>query len=158
MITEQWLSDVGFKWHELEQQGHKHWLLWLGDCLNERHSDAEELGIELSKGSDDWWFCWLRSDTAHRYSRFLHVRHLRTQIEVVQLIEALTGQMWDVDNNLYGRMMLSDRADYLRKEAERLDQQWLRRNPAWREIEKDDTRGGALPEHMQAAIDGGKAK
>lgn len=156
-ITEPWLSSVGFKWHELERQGRKHWLLWLGECLD-RYSDAEALGTELSKGSDDWWFCWLRSDTAHRYSRFLHVRHLRTQSELTSLIEGLTGQPWNPANNFYGRMMTPDRACYLRQEAERLDQRWLHRNPTWRKIEEDDTRGGALPEHMQLAIDAGKAK
>lgn len=162
-ITEQWLSESGFKWHQLDRQPHKHWLLWIGDCLHEHgYTDPERLGVELtqdaSKDTDGWWYCWLRSDTAGRYSRFVHVRHLRTTDELIQMIEGLTGQTWMPINNLYGAMHRPQRAAWLRQEAERLDQRWLREGHPWREIEKDDTRGGALPEHLQAAVDTEKAQ
>lgn len=158
-ITEQWLSESGFKWHLLDRQLYKHWLLWLGDCINER-TGYDALGVEVTKGSDDWWYCWLRSDCSGRYSRFLHVRHLRTTDELIWMIEGLTGQTWMPINNLYGSMRTPKHAAYLRQEAERLDQKWLmnKLSTSWRDIEKDDTRGGALPEHMQAAIDAGKAQ
>jgi hypothetical protein len=29
-----------------------------------------------------FWFCWLLSDLGGRYSRFIHVRHLRTGVEL----------------------------------------------------------------------------
>lgn len=155
-ITEQWLSESGFKWHQLDRQIHKHWLLWLGDCISER-TGYDALGVEVTKGSDDWWYCWLRSDCAGRYSRFLHVRHLYTVNQLILLIEGLTGQLWNPEHNLYGSMRTPTQAAYLRQEADRLDRRWLRESQPWREIEKDDTRGGALPEHMQLAIDAGKA-
>jgi len=30
ILTEEWLKRVGFKWHQLDRQPDKHWLLWLG--------------------------------------------------------------------------------------------------------------------------------
>ena len=39
-ITEEWLKEVGFKWHQLARQPEKQWLLWLGDAVR------DGLGIE----------------------------------------------------------------------------------------------------------------
>lgn len=151
-ITEDWLREVGFKWHQFDLQPTKHWLLWLGDAAG--RGDHEDLGIELTSNvptDKTAWFCWLRADTAHLYSRFLHVRHLRFQHEVIALIEGLVGQKWDSTNHLYGSLRTPEQAKRIRESHERLDQRWMREGRPWREIEKDDSRGRALPEHMEAA-------
>ncbi len=167
-ITEDWLRSVGFKWHQVERQPEKHWVLWLGGCLvdeqgrRELFTSFEDIGLELCSGAiDDRWFCWFRGDSAHRYHRFIHIRHLRFQRELVALIEAITGQAWDPANNLYGSMHTREQAARLRKESERLDLRWRHESPPhvkWSEQEKDDSRGRALPEHMEAAIKSGLAK
>jgi hypothetical protein len=159
-ITEPWLCSVGFKWHEFERQGSKQWLLWLGDACRRGRSfeDTEDLGIEVASSRDGWWFCWLRSDGSHRYSRFLHIRHIRFQNELIAMIEGLTGQAWDPANNRMGAMLKPERAAWHRERENRLDQRIIRETTPWRSIEQDPSRGGALPEHMQAAIDAGKAK
>jgi len=157
LLTEEWLKENGFKWHQLDRQPGKQWLLWLGDAASA--GDSHDLGIEVSHDANDGlWFCWLRSDCAHRYSRFLHIRHIKTIGDLVAMIEGLTGQKFSRENNLYGVMHTAERAAKLRADAKRLDQRWMREGHPWREIEKDDSRGGALPEHMQDSITNGTSK
>lgn len=163
-ITESWLAVNGFKWHQFDRQPDKHWLLWLGGAIATRglfHS-IEDLGIEVAQGwwknrnGDDVgdigsWFCWLRGDTAGRYSRLLHIRHIRTVPELVRLIEALTGQAWAPANVMFGVFHTPERAARLRQEREhRLDHRLRDESYAHREIERDPTMGGALPEHLEA--------
>lgn len=158
-ITEDWLKSVGFKWHELERQGSKQWLLWMASAFADGFTSFEDLGITLSKGAcDEKWFCWLRGDYSHRFSRFIHVRHLSTQDEVIKLVEACTGLPWNTANHMNGSVLTQESADRRRKDWERLDLKWMREGHPWRDIEEDESRGGALPEHMQHAIDAGKAK
>lgn len=161
-ITEEWLKSVGFKWHQLERQNTKQWLLWLGDAVRDGRSftDSEDLGIEICADAPEatFWFCWLRSDCSHRYSRFLHIRHLRVIGDVIRLVVAITDQDWNPANHRGGRVLKPEQAEAFRKEDERLDRKWMLERRPWREIEKDESRGGALPEHMQHAIDAGKAK
>jgi hypothetical protein len=155
-ITEAWLKEVGFKWHQVNLQPDKHWLLWLGDAIRERDDSSftsyEDIGIELARwlGDDPSWFCWFRSDAAGRYHRFIHLRHLRYQHEVIALVEAVTGQPWDPRNHFYGSCVGPKQAERNRSEHDRLDRVIRRENPKWSEIEKDDTRGRALPEHLDA--------
>lgn len=154
-ITEDWLRSVGFKWHQLERQPSKMWVLWLGDCTRTGISSFEDLGIEVADNQNyptpGTFTVFLRSDTAHQYSRFIHIRYVHTKAEVIALVEALTGQKWDAANNIYGSMHTPEQAERLRKEAERLDLKWLHESPGkWAEIEKDETRGRALPEHYEA--------
>ncbi|UPJ65279.1 hypothetical protein [Bradyrhizobium sp. 191] len=161
LITEDWLKLVGFKWHEFERQNAKHWLLWLGGGLRQKPSltDYEDLGIELAPGfGDTEWFCWLRSDAAGRYHRFIHLRHVTTRGDVIGLVEAISGRPWTPDNHLYGSLRSPEAADRIRQERERLDRRLLAAEPKWADIEEDDSRGRALPEHMTAAIKGGGAK
>lgn len=150
-LTEEWLSSVGFKWHQLPRQPEKHWLLWLGDAVGQGNMfrSFEDLGIVLAPNSEGRWFCWLRADLGGMYSRFLHIRYLYFQEELITLIEALTGQAWDVENNLYGSMRTPAQAAAIRKDNERLDRKIMTERQ-WREIEKDETRGRALPEHLDA--------
>lgn len=152
-ITEDWLRSVGFKWHQLDRQPDKQWLLWLGSALPDDGTlrCTEDLGIELSPvtGDPSRWFCWLRADHAGRYSRFLHVRTLRKKDELTTLIAALTGQAWEPQNNLWGAMRTPAEAALLRRKDDRLDRQILLQRP-WSETEKDPTMGGALPEHLEA--------
>lgn len=152
LLSEEWLAEVGFKWHEVTRSPHKHWVLWLGDALDGRmFSSQQDLGIELTMGAmEGKWFCWLRSDVAGRYSRFLHVRHLYTQAELIRMVEGLTGQNWNPENHFYGGMVTHKRAEYLRAESERLDRYFLAERPKWNAFEKDPTRGGALPQHLEA--------
>ena len=170
-ITAEWLASVGFKWHQLDRQPDKHWLLWLGDATSERHSftSFEDIGIEVApcgwknRNGDDigdvgTWFCWFRSDAAGRYCRFIHIRHLRTAGDLVLLIEAITSQKWDPANNLYGSMRKPEDAERIRQESQRLDRRLRESGHPWSDVEKDDTRGRALPEHMTAAIKGGGVK
>jgi len=152
-ITEEWLKSVGFKWHQFDRQPEKQWLLWCGIRSADNWGvDTQDIGVEVCSGShDDSWFCWLRSDTAHRYSRFLHVRHIRTQTDVIKLVEAVTGLPWTPENHIHGAVHTDEQAAHIRAEWNRIDKRMLRENRPWREIEKDYTRGGALPEHMSIA-------
>lgn len=168
-ITEEWLKSVGFKWEQFERQPSKNWTLWLGGCQDcgkaWRFNGPEDFGIVVAQNipihdpEDHWWFCWFRSDSAGRYHRFIHVRHLRTQSEIVALVEALSGFPWRPENHQYGSVRCQSCADRWRaEEARRFDIANRESRGKWAEIEKDDTRGRATAEHMQAAIDGGKAK
>lgn len=153
-ITEEWLKEVGFKWHQLARQPGKQWLLWLGDAVREGNSftSFEDLGVEVAQAGreDERWHCWLRADLSGRYSRFIHTRYVRTQHDLITLIEGVTGQTWDPANNLYGSMRTPEQAARIRKDDERMDRKMLTERHPWREIEKDDSRGRALPEHAEA--------
>ena len=168
-IDEAWLKSSGFKWHQFDRQPSKQWLLWLGDVVSSGGFDSfEDLGVEVSahttrwKGSNevpeyiDYWNSWLRADYSGRYSRFIHIRILKFRHELISLIEGVTGHSWNPALNIGGCMRTVEQAHRLRLNEERMDVRMLR--PTWREIEKDDTRGRALPEHMQGSIDGGEAK
>lgn len=150
LLSEDWLKSVGFRWHQLERQPNKHWLLWLGSAIAGQTAAFEDLGLEIAKGFDDSWFCWLRADTSHRYSRFLHVRHLRLRSEVVALVEALTGSIWCPDNHIGGMAYHPDLAKRIRAEDHRFDRVLLREHPKYGELETDESKGQALPEHREA--------
>lgn len=165
IISEDWLRDVGFKWHQLDRQPAKHWLLWLGNAAGHRNrfTGLEDMGIELAPswwknvhgndvGDVGSWYCWLRSDTAGRYHRFIHIRHLDSRAELIRLIESLAGQTWDPDNHFYGSMQTPENAERIRQDLKRFDQQLTTGAPPsvrWFDVEKDDTRGRALPEHLE---------
>jgi hypothetical protein len=159
LITEEWLKSVGFKWHQFDRQPGKHWLLWLGGGLKQRPSltDYEDIGIELTAnvpprdGEPPEWFCWFRSDCAGRYHRFIHVRHLTTTKDVIDLVQAISGRPWAPRNHLYGSLRSPESAERLRKDLERLDQRLMREGHKWAEVDNDDSRGRALPEHMRVA-------
>lgn len=169
LISDEWLKSVGFKWHQFDRQPEKHWVLWLGGAMAGRHSftSFEDLGIELATcayrnlhgdliAQEAGWFCWLRDDAAGRYHRFIHIRHLHTQRELIAMVEGLTGQTWDPENHLYGNLYRPEVAARLRMELERADRRLTLgadNYSKWSDIEKDDTRGRALPEHMQVAED-----
>ena len=163
-ITEEWLREVGFRWHQLDRQPDKHWLLWLGDALREKDgwgfTSYEDLGIELAPSLNDKgdWFCWLRGDSAGRYHRFIHIRKLFERGEVVQLIVALTGADWWPQNHINGCVLRPDQAEARRNESQRLDRVLMSQRTKWSGIEKDDSRGRALPEHMESAIEGKPCK
>lgn len=157
-ITEEWLKQVGFKWHQLDRQPDKHWLLWLGDALRDGRMfcSHEDLGIEVALGgssevdseTNPFWFCWLRSDAGRLYSRFIHIHYVYTQSQLIRLIEAITRLDWNPANHLYGGVRTQKQADAIRADYDRMDRR-IMRDTKWREIEKDDSRGGALPEHLE---------
>lgn len=139
-ITEDWLRSVGFKWHQLDRQPDKQWLLWLGDAISRTYDD---LGLELAPCRP-----LERADYSGRYSRFVHIRKMKTQDEVIRLIEALTCQLWDPENHWYGALRKPEDADRLKEEYDRLDRKMVREGHPWRVIETDDSLGRALPEHL----------
>ena len=161
-ITEEWLRESGFRWHQFDRQPDKQWRLWLGDSLRDgsgwNFSSYEDLGIEVTPARDGSWYCWLRSDSAGRYHRFLHVRRLRECGEIVQLVVALTGLSWFPENHRNGCVLRPDMAKARREQEDRLDQRILRAGRTWYEAEKDDSRGRALPEHVDAALKNGGAQ
>ena len=145
LLTEDFLKAVGFKWHQLERQPDKHWLLW----INTEWGSCDEIGIEVAPNcptDKTKWFCWFRSDTSGRYSRFVHVRHIRTEADLVRLVEAVSGQDWNVDNHWYGAVRTPEVAAKLKAESDRLDIKFASQN-TWRDTEKDRFRGKALMEH-----------
>lgn len=154
-LSDEWLEQAGFKWHQLDRRPTKQWLLWLGDAMLEDWHTFEDLGIEVSlcdsgAGIDEArWNCWLRSDTAHRYSRFIHIRRIFTRAELILMIEGLTGQAWNPANHIYGVLRTPEQAARIRKEQERLDLRLQAARPKWSGVEKDDSRGQALPEHYE---------
>jgi hypothetical protein len=167
-ITEEWLKSSGFKWHQFDRQPSKHWLLWLGGGLKEKPSltSYEDIGIELAAnvpnrdGSLDW-FCWLRSDGAGRYHRFIHLRHVTTRNDVMLLVVSISGRPWSPENHFYGSLHSPANADRIRQDLQRADQRLIHESSPhakWADIEKDDTRGRALPEHMTAAVKSGLAR
>jgi hypothetical protein len=163
LITELWLAKMGFRWSQFDRQPTKQWTLWLGSCLYcanipRMFTGTEDIGIELADAADGTWFCWLRSDSAHRYHRFIHTRHLTTEDEVVKLIEALTGIQWNPANHIYGSVLCQRCADASREQSKRLDQRLLKDAYPWTEHEKDESRDRPLIEHVDAAIKGGLAK
>lgn len=163
-ITEDWLKSSGFRWHQMDRQPDKHWLLWLGGAIPDRMTSFEDLGLEVAprwwknRNGDDVgevgsWHAWLRADTSGRYHRFLHIRAVRTRGEIIGLVEALSGQPWDPDNHWGGMVYTPKNIASIRRDLNRLDHQIREGNHKWSDVEKDDSRGRALPEHMQAQAD-----
>lgn len=157
-ITEEWLASVGFRWHQMDRQPDKHWLIWCGGADGDRITSFEDIGVEVApawwknRDGDDVgdvakWHVWFRSDAGGRYHRFLHVRRVQYQDELVDLIEAVTGKAWDPGHHHYGSIYTPEQSERIRMDKERLDHR-LRRAVPWSEVEKDETRGRALPEHM----------
>lgn len=155
-ITEEWLKANGFLYHQLDRQPDKHWLLWLGGAMPDKMTSYEDLGIELAPTLDGKWFCWLRADSSHRYSRFLHVRHLSATRDVVELISALVGAPFDPSNCSGGHLRTSEDQARIAKLQERMDQKMLIETPAylaWHPVEADRYAGGPLHEHQRAYLD-----
>lgn len=158
LISEGWLKANGFKWHQFDRQPDKHWLLWLGWAVDDgMFTTFEDLGLELAPTLSGKWFCWLRGDSAGRYHRFIHVRHLQETFEVVRLIEAMTGRAFKRENCMHGILRTQEQADRLRQERDRLDQRLLRQGAPWTEVEKDDAIGRPLIEHQDAHLRARKA-
>ena len=74
---------------------------------------------------------------------------MRTRRDLIALIEGVTGHAWNPENNLYGSMRTPEQAARIRQDDQRMDRA-IMRGRKWRDIEKDDSRGGALPEHLEA--------
>ncbi|SLK03616.1 hypothetical protein [Novosphingobium mathurense] len=152
LLTEDWLKANGFKWHQFDRQPSKQWLLWIGSAMGDKMTSYEDLGIEVAPGHDGKWFCWLRSDSAGRYHRFIHIRHIESVDDLTGMIAGLIGRPFDPWNALYGHLYTPEQAQRLRSEDERLDMRLRRANPHWYASEKDHTRGGPLIDHVNAHI------
>lgn len=125
-ISERWLRASGFKWEDPAGRPgatDRHWILWMGTAVADpdRASSGEDLGVELCPIGDGRWYCWVRADYCGRYSRFVHVRHMRDVADVVRLIEALTGFPFDPANSMYGSYHRPEHAEKLREYSRRLE-------------------------------------
>lgn len=119
-ISDDWLRAADFKWHQFDRQPSKQWVLWIGGAVHGHSSD--ELGIEVAEiGRDGEWFCWIRSDFAGRYSRMLHVRHVKTRGEIMLLFEGLTNVAWNTANHFFGQVWTPEAAARHREETNRID-------------------------------------
>ena len=148
-ISEEWLKLVGFRWDEFPRSGGKHWTLWLGGLeAEQRFQSFEDLGVELAKAiRPEWgWNCWLRSDCSHKYSRFIHIRHMHCTGDVIRLVVALTDQDWNPENHLYGSVRSQEQADYIRATENRPDRIVMRASQ-WNEHEKDPSRDRPRSDH-----------
>lgn len=146
-ITEDWLKENGFKWHEVERSG-KHWLLWIGNCIAERPgknyrvNSYDDFGIELSRWmpKENAWAVFYRADYAGRYSRFIYVRDVWEVEQLIRLIEAVTDIPFDKANAWYGNLLKPEQAERLRaEEAKRLDRT-MALEGRWRNDEQDPTK------------------
>lgn len=95
-ITEKWLGEVGFKYREPgERQPFRHWTL--------QFSEPNDYGLYIETTMPGWinkdgvhvnadngWFLWIG-----REHKFLHVRHVYEQAEIIALVEALSGLPWN---------------------------------------------------------------
>lgn len=152
-IDETWLRSIGFKWHQFDRQPDKHWLLWIGAAMRGRFTfgSYEDLGVEIAPGRDGTWFCWLRDDSAGRYHRFIHIRHIETQEHLIGIIEGLIGYPFDPANAYAGSLRTPQMAQYVREENERLDRRMNRERPHWHDVENGDPdRGGPVLDHVHA--------
>lgn len=162
-ITEDWLREVGFRWLQMDRQPDKHWLLWIGDAVRAIDGSltaTEDIGIELAPVDKDrqQWFCWFRSDASHRYGRFIHVRHLRWQRELIALVEACSGQAWNPAYHRHGAMHTPKQVERWEAEDRRLDRVLRDSGHPWGEAEKDPTRAGATHQHLDAHIKARRAE
>jgi hypothetical protein len=148
-ITEEWLAASGFRWRQLKQQPSKQWLLWLG--ASGFLQSYEDIGIEVAQDKPGAWFCWIRSDLAQMYGRFVHIRQIRTRNELILLVEALSGLPWKPENHIYGAVRTEEQALRIRMEEARPDRVLLHGSMKWTKAENDLTQGGALPEHLDEA-------
>lgn len=146
IITEEWLKEIGFKWYDAERSPRR-WLLWLGNCVAEnrsfgRSSSFEDFGIEISRWRDDEnvWALFYRADYASRYSRFIFVRDVWEQSQLIQMIEAITGIPFNKDDVLYGTLYRPEQAAYFRKQDQERYDRVLALEGRWRDDEKDITK------------------
>ncbi|HEY8948475.1 MAG TPA: hypothetical protein VIM56_06295 [Rhizomicrobium sp.] len=162
-IDEEWLKASGFKWAQLDRQPSRHWMVWLGDAVRENQGDGrsftsyEDVGIEVAADYNGEWFCWLRSDAAGLYHRFIHIRHLKYRIELVRLIEAITGQPWTPQQHAAGNVLGPKGFAHMERWARRADVQIqfdaIRRGASWHDMERDPNRAGARAIDLWELID-----
>lgn len=146
IITEEWLTEIGFKWFDVERSG-KHWILWIGDCLpsnpyHGRTNSRDDFGIELSKfnNDEDVWSIFYRADYAGRYTRFIYVRDVWTRAQLIGLIEAIIGIPFEKDNAMYGNLFSPQQMARIKaEEKHRIDRQ-MALERRWRSDEKDDSK------------------
>lgn len=152
-LTEEWLKENGFKWHQFARRPDKHWLLWLGHVMNGGFASYEDIGVEvapISVTGDRGWFCWLRSDAAGRYHRFIHLRHIETPRDLVEIISGITGISFDPRLCFGGSFYTPNQMDHILKGRTRVDVELYEGHPWYGEFEKDQYRGRPLIEHVQA--------
>lgn len=122
LLTEAWLKDVGFYSSQGERQPHKHWHLKLGWAVDGgRFSVPEDLCIEVSMawwrnragepvGDTTAWNCWLTGMN----NSLLHVRYIRTVVDLTGIISALVGWPWNASCVLHGTLRTPEQAAKLR--------------------------------------------
>lgn len=151
LLSEDWLKANGFKWHQLDRQPSRHWLLWIGEAVRAgMFASYEDLGVEVAYSRDGRWFCWLRDDAGGRYHRFIHLRMIETAGDLVGIIEGLVGRPFDPALCFYGSLRTPESAARIREADERLDRRLNRDFAPWSSLERDPDGGRPLPEHLEA--------
>ena len=105
-LTEEWLASVGFRRKtRQERQPFDHWEirintdpesvmhdLYIETTLPGFERDGEHVNI-----GNGGWFLWLGRSHA-----FIHLRHIKTQREMIDVIEAISGKPWDAAHHKWG--------------------------------------------------------
>lgn len=107
LISYAWLKDVGFRCRAKSRGTNGSWRIWISEELG-----SDDLGLELAvvPGSDSTeWNCWL-GNASGRFERFLRMRPMRTQGDVIRLVEGLSGLAWEPAHHLYGIVLSEARA------------------------------------------------
>lgn len=151
-IDADWLREIGFRWHQLDRQPDQHWLLWMGDAMNDCVTCYEDIGIEVAPAGTGDWFCWLRSDAGSRYGRFIHLRHIRSRRDLILILEGIAGCGFAPEHCIGGSWMTPEHAARVKGQEQRLDRVLMRQTP-WHAVERDSSRGGALVDHYTAYVD-----
>lgn len=95
-ITEEWLASVGFKYRDPDdRECFRHWTLTFSEPDDYGlYLETTRMGWINNKGEHIWadkgWFLWIG-----REHKFLHLRHVSDQAEIVALVEALIGTKWE---------------------------------------------------------------
>lgn len=108
-LTDEWLSEVDFKWRQDERQPNKHWKLII-QVASDEFRCWEPTAIELQRcgwvggsghyiGDPDKWMLWVTD----RFDRTAYIRDICWQEEVRTLAEILSGRPWDPSTHLYGQ-------------------------------------------------------
>jgi hypothetical protein len=129
-ITREWLHEVGFGRDDP-------WSLWLREGTGTSTSDLVEAGmiaVELSPvpEHEGRWFCRLRTHMLDGLNHAVLLRQIARRRDLVDIVEAISGQSWDPANHFMGRLVTPERAAQNRDAIARLDEHLQDLGPAWR--------------------------
>ena len=108
-ITDEWLSNMDFKWRQDERQPNKHWKLAL-NRVDGKSRMIEPTTIELQRngwlnrngdyvGDPETWMIWV-TDV---FERTAFLGNFSTQEEIITLAKLITRREWKPENHIYGQ-------------------------------------------------------